>query len=84
MDKKLNVRALGYAAAVLSALCMLVLGVFGNLGIYEGAVEAMMSWHLFFSLSVGGIIGGMIEGAIWGFVAAAIFAWIYNNFAEKN
>ena len=84
MGKKLNVLALGYAAAILSALCMLVLGIFGNFGIYEGAVQAMMSWHLFFSLSVGGIIGGMIEGAILGFVAAAIFAWIYNIFAEKN
>jgi hypothetical protein len=84
MGKKLNVLALGYAAAVLSALCMLVLGIFGNLGIYEGAVRAMMDWHLYFSLSVGGIVGGMIEGAIWSFIAAVVFAWLYNSFAEKK
>jgi len=33
----------------------------------------------FFSLSMMGIIGGMIEAAIWGFVFGFIFAWLYNH-----
>ncbi len=83
--KKLNALALGLASAILAAICMLVLGVFGWVGIYEGAVEAMMGWHMFFSLSVGGVIAGIIEAAIWSFIAGYIFGLFYNIFAgEKN
>jgi len=78
--QKLNALALGYAAAILSAVCMLLLGILGNLGIYMSAVEAMMQMHLFFSLSIGGIIAGILEAAIWSFVVGYLFAWIYNKF----
>lgn len=81
MDKKLNALALGYAAAAVCALIMLLLGILGNIGLYMGAVEAMAQWHVFFSLSVGGIIGGMIEGAVFSFVFGYAFGWLYNKFA---
>lgn len=77
---KLNPLALGYAAAILSAVCMLLLGILGNLGIYTAAVQAMQQWHGFFSLSLGGIIAGMAEAAVIGFVAAYAFGWLYNKF----
>ncbi|HLD28421.1 MAG TPA: hypothetical protein VJB67_02315 [Patescibacteria group bacterium] len=83
MDKKLNALSLGYAGAILSAICMLLLGVLGNLGFYNGAVERMQQWHLFFSLSVLGIIGGIIEAAVISFVTMYLFGWIYNQF-NKN
>ena len=77
---ELNALALGYTAALLSAVCMLLLGIFGNLGIYTSAVEQMMKWHLFFDLSILGIITGIIEGAVLSFVSAYVFAWLYNKF----
>lgn len=77
---KLNPLALGYAAAFVSAIIMLLLGILGNLGIYSGAVSMMEQWHMFFSLSIGGIIGGIIEAAIISFLFTYIFGWFYNKF----
>ena len=80
MTERLNSLALGYAGAILSAIIMLVMGILGNLGIYSGAVEMMQEMHLFFSLSIGGIIAGMIEAAIISFVILYAFGRIYNKF----
>lgn len=82
MDKaKLNSLALGYAAAILAAIIMLLLGILGNIGVYTGAVDMMAQWHVFFSLSIGGIIAGMVEAAIITFVFVYLFGFIYNKFA---
>ena len=81
---KLHALNLGYAGAIVSALVMLLLGILGNLGIYEGAVEMMAAWHLFFSLSVVGIIGGMIESAVISFVLLYLFAITYNWLIERE
>lgn len=78
---KLNSLALGYAAAIISAVLMLLLGVLGNLGVYTGAVEMMQTAHMFFNLSVVGVITGMIEAAVISFVFACLFGWTYNKFA---
>jgi hypothetical protein len=79
MAEKLNALALGYATAIISALCMLLLGILGNIGVYTGAAGMMMQWHMFFSLSIVGIITGMIEAAIIGFVFGYAFGWLYNK-----
>ncbi len=81
MEQKLNAMALGYSLAILSGLCMLVFGVFGYLGWYMGAVESMMQMHMFFSLSIGGIITGIVEGAVWGFISGWLLGYFYNMFA---
>ena len=78
---KLNALALGCAAAIVAAVIMLLLGILGNLGIYTGAVDMMRQWHMFFSLSIGGIIAGMIEAAIISFVFVYFFGWLYNKLA---
>ncbi len=80
MAEKLNALALGYAGAIISAIGMLLLGIAGNIGIYVGAAEQMASWHMFFSLSVAGIITGIIEAAVISFIFAYAFAWVYNKF----
>lgn len=80
MNGKLNSLAFGVAAAIVAALSMLILGIFGNMGIYTGAVEMMSQWHMFFSLTPVGIIAGMVEAAIISFVLFYIFGWIYNKF----
>ena len=81
MAERLSSLTFGYALAVWSAAFMLIIGIFGNLGLYLGAVEMMEQWHMFFSLSVFGIIGGMIESAIISFVLGYSFVWLYNKFA---
>ncbi len=81
MTNKLNGMALGYSLALLGALCMLLLGILGNLGIYIGTVEMMQQWHLFFSLSIVGIITGIIEAAVISFIFGWLIAYFYNKFA---
>ncbi len=82
MDKaKLNPLALGGAAAILAAIIMLLLGILGRSGVYTGAVDMMAQWHVFFSLSIGGIIAGMVEGAVATFAFVYFFGLIYNKFA---
>jgi hypothetical protein len=80
MAEKLNELALGYAGAIVSAACMLLLGLLGSIGLYMGAVGMMSQWHMFFSLDIVGIITGMIEAAIIGFVFLYAFGWVYNKF----
>lgn len=80
VKQKLNELAFGYSLAIVSALCMLLLGIAGNMGIYTGAVGMMEEWHMFFSLSIGGIIGGILEAGVISFVAGWLIAWVYNKF----
>ncbi len=80
MAEKLNTLALGYSIAILSALWMFIIGILGKFGVALKAVESMQSYHIFFSLSIGGIIAGIIEGAIAGFVIGYLIAYIYNKF----
>lgn len=79
---KINVLGLSYAAAVVSALVMIALGVLGNFGLYSGAVQMMQQWHVFFSLSVGGIILGAIESMVYSFVLGYVFAVVYNKLSK--
>jgi len=78
----LDALALAGAAAVVSAIVMLLLGVFGAVGVYEGAVEAMEQWHLFFEPTVVGTVAGMVEAAVISFVLVYAFGWVYNAFAR--
>jgi len=77
----LDEKSFGYAGASVSAAIMLLLGILGNLGMYTGGVEAMKQWHVFFSLSIGGIIAGIVEAAIITYIILYAFAWTYNKFA---
>ena len=79
---RLDALALAGAAAVVSAVVMLLLGVFGAIGVYEGAVEMMQQWHLFFEPTVVGTAAGMVEAAVISFVFAYALAWLYNVFAR--
>ena len=67
MTEKLNSLALATSAAIVAGLSMLILGILGNLGIYQGAVEMMSQWHMFFSLTPFGIFTGIIEAALISF-----------------
>lgn len=79
MTNKFNVPALGIAASLIAALSMLILGIFGHLGIYLGAVDMMRQWHMFFSLTPMGILSGMLEAGGISFVFFVLFGWVYNK-----
>ena len=81
MAEKLNPLAFGYAGAIISVVGMGLLGILGNVGVLTNIVEAMMKWHVFFSLSVIGIVAGMIEAAGFNFIVLYAFARLYNKFA---
>jgi len=83
MIKKINQTAFGFSGAAVGALGMLLLGTLGNIGVYTGAVKMMQQWHMYFSISVKGIIAGMLEAAVVSFVAMYAIAWFYNKF-NKN
>lgn len=74
--------AFGGAAAAVSAAVMLLFGIFGNIGVYEGAVEMMQQWHLFFEPTLVGTITGMVEAAVISFVLVYALAVVYNVFAR--
>ncbi|PIN98810.1 MAG: hypothetical protein COT90_02750 [Candidatus Diapherotrites archaeon CG10_big_fil_rev_8_21_14_0_10_31_34] len=60
---------------------MLLLGVFGNFGVYSGMAGMMEEGHMFFSLTPVGIIFGIIEAGVMGFIAGYVIALVYNKFA---
>ena len=84
MTEKLNSLAFGTSAAIVAALSMLILGIFGNIGVYQGAVKMMSQWHMFFSLTPFGILTGMIEASVISFAFFYIFGWVYNKFTNKK
>ena len=84
MKKRLDPFALGLSGAVVGALAMLLLGIMGNLGTCTGIVNMMKEWHMFFSLSIGGIIAGMAEAAVVSFLLLWSLAWFYNRFSKAK
>lgn len=81
--RELNANALAAAGAVVAAVVMLLLGVFGAVGVYEGAVRMMEQWHLFFEPTVVGTVAGMVEAIVITFALTYSVAWLYNVFARR-
>lgn len=54
---RLDASALAGAAAVVSVAVMLLLGAFGAVGVYGGAVAATEQWHPFFEPTAVGTVG---------------------------
>lgn len=79
MVHELKSLAFGYAAAIVVAIGMLILGVLGNLGLYVSAVQMMEQWHMYFFLTPVGIIAGIIEVVIISIVFACLLGVFYNN-----
>ena len=84
MPKKLQAKQLALTFAILSALFMLVLWLLANIGIYVTAAEMMADWHMFFDLSLTGLLAGMVEAVVVSFVLVIVFVWIYNKVGEKT
>lgn len=70
---------LALAAATVAAVIMLLLGLFGMIGVYQGGVEMMEQWHLFFTPTPAGTIAGILEAVIITGVFIYLFAELYNH-----
>jgi len=82
MSSKLDSLALGYTGVALSSLGMLIMWTLGNTGYYLGAVRMMQEWHGLFSMSFFGLVGGIVEAAVFSFVVLYAFGFIYNKFSK--
>ena len=83
MKKKLNPQPLAITFALWSAVLMLLMSLAASLGFYTKAVNAMMTWHIFYSLSVVGVVAGMIEAAVLSALGVYLFVYIYNLVPKK-
>ncbi|MBI4152234.1 hypothetical protein HY495_00860 [Candidatus Woesearchaeota archaeon] len=79
---KMNSLALGYALGAVRAVVLLVISVLGLLGYAEGAVSFAESLHITFSLSLFGILAGLVETMLWGFLMGLLLGWVYNLFSR--
>ena len=73
---KLATHRFAVALAIWSVLGMLLTWVLANIGLYVHAAEIMAQRHMFFELSLVGLIGGMIEASAISFVGAYSFLFI--------
>jgi hypothetical protein len=83
MNKKLQAKQLAYSFALWSALFMLVLWLLAKMGLYVSAAQQMARWHMFFSLTFAGLVGGMLEAALVSVVLVSVFVFIYNWVGDK-
>ncbi len=76
---KLSSISLGIAAAAVSALCMLVLGVLAmQYGMGAEWIKMVGSVYKGYAATWHGIGIGAAYAAVEGFVAGLVFGWIYN------
>ncbi|MBI2102893.1 hypothetical protein HYT55_03580 [Candidatus Woesearchaeota archaeon] len=76
----LNVLGLGYALGAVRFALVLVISVLGLFGYASEAVSLLESVHFTFSLTPLGIIAGLLETTLWGFLMGLLFGWVYNRF----
>ncbi len=85
---KINIKALAMASGILWGLAMLGMGL-ANLiwsGYGQQFLQTMSSvypgYHA--TRSIAEVIVGTLYGVVDGFVAGAVFAWLYNQFAKPG
>ncbi len=80
--KQINEFALANAVGITSALVMLALTGFGNMGFYSEVMRSMMQRHMFYGPTFGGLFGGMIEAFVVSFILTYTVAWFYNKLSK--
>jgi len=85
---KLSIKGLAVASAILWGVAMLGMGlanlIWANYGqqFLQTMASAYPGYHA--TRSVAEVIVGTLYGAVDGFIAGAIFAWLYNQFAGSS
>ena len=77
---KCSPKGLGISLAFVSGLYMLLLSLVGLTGRWTEAVATMAQFHAYYSLSFWGTVAGIIEAAIFGYIAGWLIAWAYNKY----
>lgn len=80
---KLNAKAIGLAAAVISAVLwflMMSFSLITNIG--EITMTELGSYHPGFSYSWLGMVVVVIESFVYNFIIGYAFAWFYNKFSK--
>ena len=85
---KFNIKALALACAILWGLVMLVMGLTNLIwsGYGQQFLQTMSSvypgYHA--TRSVAEVIVGTLYGIVDGLIGGAVFAWLYNQFAQPG
>ncbi len=77
-----NPFALAYTFAILGALWVLVISIAGKMGFFQYKIQMMQQYHMAYSLTPLGIIGGMAYVAVCGLISGFLIAWVYNKFVQ--
>ncbi len=85
---KLSIKGLALASGILWGLAMLGMGL-ANLiwsGYGQQFLQTMASVYVGYhaTRSIVEVIAGTLHGAVDGLIGGAIFAWLYNRFAQPS
>ncbi len=80
--KNLQPCALGKAIAIYFGSTMLIMSIAALNGYYLGAWSVMINFHFFAGLTAFGILMGVLEAALCGYVSGYAIAWLYNKFSK--
>ena len=79
---KLSIKGLALTAAILWALCTLVLSItVSQWGWGSECLKIISSMYLGYDTTLTGTVIGIVWGFADGLVSGAIFAWLYNKLA---
>ena len=86
-SSRLNACGLGMTFGLLCAIDVLLLGLLTAAGksflwYNEAVYNAFAATFPGFSTTVGGIVIGVIWGAVIGFISGILIAWLYNKFSS--
>lgn len=80
---KLNMLGFGLAAAILYTVCVIWAFIMALAGVSMAPYEVINGFYLgWLSPTVGGLILGAVFAFVDGFIAALIFAWLYNRISK--
>jgi hypothetical protein len=80
---RLNILAFGLAAAILYTIGVIWTFIMAFTGVSMIPYELINGFYLsWLSPTVGGLILGAVIAFVDGFIAAVIFAWLYNKIAK--
>ena len=80
---RLNILAFGLAAAILYTIGVIWAFIMAMTGVSMVPYELINGFYLsWLSPTVGGLILGAVIAFVDGFIAAVIFAWLYNKIAK--
>ena len=84
MTKKLSIKGLAIAGAILLGAYLFLLALISNIGIpvwfTPRAVIAMQTIYPYFTTGIIGAVIGLVYGIICGAVCGTLFGWLYNKY----